>query len=441
MNDNDSHIDQSSTASSTRISDRAVTTLLKKGLTAFVHEGNLHVTMADGTSFAVGDGKGPPLAIRFLTHAAERASLIDPDLKFGECYMEGSLVVEEGTIADLMALALRQEHSGRPTTWAKPHWALRYMRRRLTQFNSRARSQKNVSHHYDLDGRLYSMFLDADRQYSCAYFEGPGQSLDDAQLAKKRHVVAKLMLEPGQRVLDIGSGWGGLACYMASVGGAHVDGITLSEEQLAFSRARVEDSDLSDHVNFQLSDYRDVSGVYDRLTSVGMFEHVGVGFYETYFQKAAQLMADDGVFLLHFIGRSDGPGITNPWLAKYIFPGGYIPALSEVLRPIERAGLLVTDIEILRLHYAETLKAWRSRFLARREEAQRLYDERFCRMWEMYLAASEMAFREQNMMVCQIQLTKRQNVVPITRDYIAAREDALREAERRAQPALRLAGE
>ena len=264
-----------------------------------------------------------------------------------------------------------------------------------------ARARSNVAHHYDLDRRLYSLFLDADRQYSCAYFEQPEQSLDDAQLAKKRHLAAKLLVEPGARVLDIGSGWGGLGLYLAEMCGARVTGITLSEEQFALSRQRAEEKGLGGQVEFRLQDYRDIDERFDRIVSVGMFEHVGVGFYDMYFPKCAKMLADDGMMLLHSIGRSEGPGITNPWIAKYIFPGGYIPALSEVLPAVERAGLLVTDIEILRLHYAETLKHWRERFLAHREDCRRLYDARFVRMWEFYLAASEMTFREQGMMVFQ----------------------------------------
>ena len=300
---------------------------------------------------------------------------------------------------------------------------------------------RNVAHHYDLDRRLYSLFLDADRQYSCAYFEHPEQSLDDAQLAKKRHLAAKLLVNPGARVLDIGSGWGGLGLYLAETCGAHVTGVTLSDEQHALSRARAEEKGLADRVEFRLQDYRDVAERFDRIVSVGMFEHVGVGYYDVFFRKCADLLADDGVMLLHSIGRSEGPGITNPWIAKYIFPGGYIPALSEVMPAIERAGLLVTDIEILRLHYAETLKHWRDRFLAHRDDLEKIYDERFFRMWEFYLAASEMAFREQDMMVFQLQLTKRQGVVPITRDYIAREEARLRGSEGGSRPPLRLAGE
>lgn len=418
-----------------------VVRLLRRALASFIGTGTLRVTTAGGEVFTLGDGGGKLLAIRFASSAAQLGVLLDPDLRFGEAYTDGTLVIEEGSIADILALALSQGRSGGPTRWAKPQWLLRYLWRRLQQFNSRDRAQKNVAHHYDLDGRLYSMFLDADRQYSCAYFEFPNQTLDDAQLAKKRHLAAKLLLEPGKRVLDIGCGWGGLACYLAEIGGAQVDGVTLSDEQLRFSRARAEEAGLSDRLHFRLTDYRDVNRIYDRIVSVGMFEHVGVGFYDQYFRKCAALLPDDGIFLLHSLGRSDGPGITNPWLAKYIFPGGYIPALSEVLPAIERAGLLVTDIEILRLHYADTLKAWRERFFARREDVERLYDERFCRMWELYLVSSEMAFRKQDMMVFQIQITKHQEVVPITRDYIARNEARLRGVEKGHRPQLQLAGE
>jgi cyclopropane-fatty-acyl-phospholipid synthase len=324
--------------------------------------------------------------------------------------------------------------------WARPRARARHQWRRLQQHNPRRRAQRNVSHHYDLDARLYSLFLDSDRQYSCAYFESPTATLDDAQLAKKRHLAAKLLLrDPGKRVLDIGSGWGGLALYLAQVASARVTGITLSREQLDIARGRAGEQGLD--VEFRMQDYRDVTERYDRIVSVGMFEHVGVGYYPAFFRKSARMLADDGVMVLHSIGRSEGPSSTNPWISKYIFPGGYIPALSEVLPAIERAGLLVTDIEILRLHYAETLKAWRERVLAHREQVERLYDARFVRMWEFYLAGAEMSFREQNLMVFQIQLAKRQGVVPITRGYIAEEEERLRALETKIRAPLRLAGE
>jgi cyclopropane-fatty-acyl-phospholipid synthase len=349
--------------------------------------------------------------------------------------------MEEGSIADLLAIVLGQTTDGMPPNWAQLQWWLRYFYRRLQQLNVPARARRNVAHHYDLDGRLYSLFLDADRQYSCAYFETPDQSLDDAQLAKKRHLAAKLLVDGRHRVLDIGCGWGGLALYLAEFSRPRVTGITLSREQWQRAGERAVEKNLTSSVDFRIQDYRDLQEKFDRIVSVGMFEHVGLVFYDAFFHKCARLLADDGVMLLHTIGRSEGPNVTNPWIAKYIFPGGYIPALSEVLPSIERAGLLITDIEILRLHYAETLKAWRDRFMAHREEAERIYDQRFVRMWEFYLAASEMAFREQAMMVMQIQITKRQDVVPITRDYITREEARLRTLERGQRPPMRLAGE
>jgi cyclopropane-fatty-acyl-phospholipid synthase len=412
--------------------------LVRAALNNVVRAGNLRITTARGGTCTLGDGSGPPVALRFTTAAAERGILLDPELKLGECYVDGTLIVERGSIADVLAVLLGQ--SAKPPIWARPHKLLRYLRRRLAQLNRRRRSRRNVAHHYDLDDRLYSLFLDADRQYSCAYFETPVQSLDDAQLAKRRHLAAKLIVSPGQRVLDIGCGWGGLALYLAENCAARVTGITLSEHQLQVARTRASEKGLA-LADFRLCDYRDVPATYDRIVSVGMFEHVGVGFYDEFFRHCSSALDDNGVMLLHSIGRSEGPGVTNPWIAKYIFPGGYIPALSEVLPAVERAGLLVTDIEVLRLHYAETLKAWRQRFLAHREEVEKIYDRRFVRMWEFYLAAAEMAFREQALMVMQIQLTKRQGIVPMTRDYIARETARLRAIEGGRRAPLRLAGE
>jgi cyclopropane-fatty-acyl-phospholipid synthase len=405
---------------------------------AHVTRGNLQVTTASGATLSFGDGDGPPIAVRFASAGAQRRVLLNPDLRLGEAYMDGTFVVERGSIADFVDLVSGRSDLPR---WLAPVAGARYVWRRVSQFNWRGRSRRNVAHHYDLDGRLYSLFLDSDRQYSCAYFESPEESLDDAQLAKKRHLAAKLLLDAGQRVLDIGCGWGGLALYAAEVCGAKVTGITLSQEQLSVARQRARERRLGASAAFQGVDYRDVTGVFDRIVSVGMFEHVGVGFYDAFFAKCAQILSDDGVMVLHSIGRSGRPSYTNSWIAKYIFPGGYIPSLSEVMPAIERAGLLVTDIEILRLHYAETLKAWRERFLAHRDEVLRIYDARFLRMWEFYLAASEMAFRRQDMMVFQIQLAKRQGVVPITRDYIAQNEARLRAREAGPHTPLRLAGE
>ena len=415
--------------------DRLLHYLLK----TFIRRGTFRVTTASGATFTVGDGGMPKAAVRLTSKSAEWGLLLDPELKLGEAYMDGTFVVEQGTIADVLAIALGQK-SELPQ-WARPQWLIRYVGRRLAQFNPKTRARRNVAHHYDLDGRLYSLFLDADRQYSCAYFDHPDVSLDDAQLAKKRHLAAKLLLEPGKRALDIGCGWGGLGLYLAEITGADVTGVTLSHEQHAIANERAAEKGLARHARFLLQDYRDARGPFDRIVSVGMFEHVGVGYYDVFFRKCRDLLSDDGVMVLHSIGRSEGPGVTNPWIAKYIFPGGYIPALSEVLPHIEKAGLLVTDIEILRLHYAETLKNWRERFLAHREEAERIYDPHFVRMWEFYLAASEQSFREQAMMNFQIQITKRQGVTPMTRDYIGREERRLQAAEGKQQQPLRLAGE
>src|SRR5579864_7189232 len=344
----------------------------------FIRRGSMTFVTAGGERFTCGDGTGEPVQARFRSRDAERHVITNAELALGEAYMDGSFVVERGTIADALAILMDQPDAFPGRTNLR--WWLRYLARPLRQLNLRGRARTNVAHHYDLDGRLYSLFLDSDKQYSCAYFETPDTTLDDAQLAKKRHLAAKLLVRPGHRVLDIGSGWGGLGLYLAEFSGADVTGITLSTEQLKVSEARAAEKDLAARARFLLQDYRDTEGSFDRIISVGMFEHVGVRFYDTFFRRCAELLSKDGVMMLHSIGRSEGPNVTNPWIRKYIFPGGYIPALSEVTAAIERAGLLVCDIEVLRLHYAETLKAWRERFMARREEAVRLYDERFARM-------------------------------------------------------------
>ena len=301
--------------------------------------------------------------------------------------------------------------------------------RRIMQFNPTHRARRNAAHHYDIDGAIYDLFLDRDRQYSCAYFTDGLMGLDEAQLAKKRHLAAKLALAPGQRVLDIGSGWGGLGIYLAKAMGADVTGVTLSREQLSVSNERAAREGVQRSARFELKDYRKLAGRFDRIVSVGMFEHVGVNHYTTYFRKIGQLLADDGVALIHTIGRSGPPTATHPFIAKHIFPGGYIPALSEMVPGIERSGLIIADIEVLRLHYAKTLRAWRERFLANWDKAAAIRDERFCRMWEYYLAGSEAAFRYQGLVVFQVQLVKRIDALPLTRDYIAYAEQQLRERD------------
>ncbi len=271
--------------------DRLLRVILQK----LIRTGTLRITTAQGSTFTFGDGTGVPVAIRFMTRAAERSVLLDPEFKFGEAYMHGAVVIEQGSIVDVLALVSRQPGRSR---WPRPRRFIRYLRRRVTQFNSPRQARRNVAHHYDLDSQLYALFLDADRQYSCAYFESTGQSLDDAQLAKKRHLAAKLLTAPGQRVLDIGCGWGGLALYLTENCGARVTGITLSDRQLEVARIRAVEKGLSDGIDFRLQDYRDLAQHFDRIVSVGMFEHVGVGFYDTFFRKCAALLDDGGVMLL-----------------------------------------------------------------------------------------------------------------------------------------------
>jgi cyclopropane-fatty-acyl-phospholipid synthase len=416
--------------------------VLQFAFARFVRRGSLEVITAGENRLTFGDGTGPKVRIRFADRGAERALVLDPELKLGELFTDGRFVLEEGTIYDFFQLVMQDSGGDRSRLPVQVTRRLRAILRWLRTENRARDSKQNVAHHYDLDERLYGLFLDADRQYSCAYFERPDQSLDDAQIAKKRHIAAKLLVEPGHSVLDIGSGWGGLALYLAEIAGAGaVKGITLSEEQLAASRRRAADRGLSRVVSFDLEDYRAVQGRFDRIVSVGMFEHVGPKFYDAYFQSAARLLAQDGVMLLHTIGRTGTPDYTNPWITKYIFPGGHLPTLSEIVPAVERAGLAITDVEVLRLHYAETLRAWRERFMARREEAAQLYDERFCRMWECYLAMAEASFRFEDVVVFQLQLAKRNDVVPLTRDYIAEREAALRVAERTPMRIMAEAGE
>ncbi|HEY5289365.1 MAG TPA: cyclopropane-fatty-acyl-phospholipid synthase family protein, partial [Caulobacteraceae bacterium] len=359
-----------------------------------------------------------------VSDKAAREILRKRGLGLGEVYKSGDLSFERGDIAALLALVGRNPTGprARPGPIGRGWRALLRLKR---QWNDRNAARANVHHHYDLSYDLYRSFLDADMQYSCAYFPRPGMTLDQAQAAKKAHIIAKLRLAPGQRVLDIGCGWGGLGLQLAADHGVRVTGVTLSSEQLAVARRRAADAHIEDRAKFALADYRDLSGPFDRIVSVGMFEHVGAPNYRAFFEKVRSLLTDDGVAVIHSIGRMDGPGVTDPFIRKYIFPGGYIPALSQVTTAVEQAGLWITDIEVLRLHYAETLRHWRERFLAARETIAGVYDQRFCRMWECYLAASEMGFRHAGLFVFQIQLARRVDAVPVVRDYMVECEAAL----------------
>ncbi|HYD32617.1 MAG TPA: cyclopropane-fatty-acyl-phospholipid synthase family protein [Azospirillaceae bacterium] len=389
--------------------------LLRRAIT----QGRLDIIDAQGHAHRFGETKARPDAVlRLHDKGVARALVLRPRLAFGEAYMDGRLTIEKGTLAEVLdLLANNADVAGLlPFDRLADHFAA--ATRVVHQRNLLSRSAANAAHHYDLSRRLYELFLDPDLQYSCAYFATPGLTLEEAQEAKKRLIAAKLCLKPGQSVLDIGCGWGGLALSLARHAEISVTGITLSAQQLTVARERAEAAGLSHRVRFEMRDYRTMRGSFDRIVSVGMFEHVGVPHYGDFFQQVAALLAGDGVALLHAIGRSEGPGTTNPWFRRYIFPGGYSPALSEVLPAVETSGLWVTDLEILRLHYAETLKAWRERFAANRATVADLQGERFCRMWEFYLAGAEMSFRRQGHMVFHLQLAKQADAVPRTHDYL-----------------------
>lgn len=383
--------------------------------------GRLTVVYPGGRREKYGDGSGPGVTVRLAEGWPGRLAR-DPQMALGEAYMQRGLVLDEGGLWDLMEIMGRNLEF-RPRASGVQR-ALMGARRRLHQLNGRALARRNVAHHYDLAYDLYSRFLDDDMQYSCAYFARADMTLDEAQAAKKAHIAAKLALHPGASVLDIGCGWGGLGLELAGRHGARVQGVTLSAEQLAVAQRRAGEAGLDDRAQFSLTDFRDVQGPFDRIVSVGMFEHVGAPNFRAYFAQVARLLKEDGVALIHTIGRATPPGEAQSWVRKYIFPGGYIPALSEMTRAVEEAGLWITDVEILRLHYAETLKHWRLRFRAKWNEVAVLYDERFCRMWEFYLALSEMAFRYNKHMVVQMQVARRQDALPLTRDYMLDAERA-----------------
>jgi cyclopropane-fatty-acyl-phospholipid synthase len=400
------------------------TMLLSLLLKRAILTGTLNVIDAHGTMHRFSGTPRPEVTIRLHDRALHKKLYFNPELALGEAYMDGTMTIEKGTLGDLFEIMAKNEKNARSDMLYALRERLSKRLRGWQQYNPIDLSRKNVAHHYDLPDQLYDMFLDGDRQYSCAYYQDEADDLAAAQVAKKRHLAAKLLLEPGQRVLDIGSGWGGLALYLAEQGGGDVTGLTLSGSQLDYANDRVSEAGMEGRVKFHMRDYRQQKGSFDRIVSVGMFEHVGVNHYPKFFSTVNDLLTDDGVCVLHSIGRMAGPSSTSEWIRKYIFPGGYSPSLSETLAAIEKSGLWVADVEILRLHYAETLKAWRSRFEANRARIAELIDERFCRMWEYYLVLSEAAFRYGDHFVFQIQLAKRRDAVPLTRDYITEWENS-----------------
>ena len=385
-------------------------------LSRMIKVGDLTLHLPGGQTKRAGDGTGAPVEARVNARGLRRIAT-NPSLGFGEAYMDGDLELLQGTCWDLLEIVGKsgaRTPKGRGSFFKRTSKAVR---RKLQQVNGRIAARRNVAHHYDISNDLYRRFLDADMQYSCAYFARSDMTLEEAQAAKKAHIAAKLSLKPGTTVLDIGSGWGGMAMTLAKDYGADVTGVTLSTEQLELARERVEAAGLADKVRFELTDYRDVTRQFDRIVSVGMLEHVGAPNFGGYFETVKRLLKDDGSALIHSIGRMSGPGLTNAFTHKYIFPGGYIPGLSEIVTAIEDQGLWITDIEILRLHYAETCRHWRTRFLAD-PEIPALYDARFRRMWEFYLAGAELGFRYGGHMIFQIQVAKRVGTLPMTRDYM-----------------------
>ena len=397
-------------------------------LRSIVRDGSLCVIDAAGQAHSIGDGSAPKATLRLKSKMSEYTLVLNPALSVGEAYMDGRLVIEDGSLYDFLDVVARNFGPAGQNPWLV---FLKRLRRGLKQSNPMGRAQRNVAHHYDLSPEFYDIFLDCDRQYSCAYFKSMDETLDAAQENKKRHIAAKLCLDrPGLRVLDIGSGWGGLGLYLAETFGADVTGVTLSKEQHSYSLRRAARSPASDRVRFELRDYRELEGPFDRIVSVGMFEHVGKRNYPEFFARLRKLLTDDGVALVHSIGYANTPAPINPFIRKYVFPGADLPSMSEVFGAAEPNGLFVTDLEILRLHYAETLRRWRERFTERSDEVVARYDERFFRMWEFYLALSEIGFRQRTNIVFQMQLARRLDTVPTTRDYMIDVERRLEMAKK-----------
>ena len=394
-------------------------TSLKKFCETLFKEDGFILVDANSREYTIGKPKKDiPIKLKILDKSLHYKLLLLPDLYLGEAYTNGSVVIENGSITDFLEIAMKNIGRGETNVYAKAIKKVFGTYRYLTNFNFINRSKSNVAHHYDISEKLYDLFLDENRQYSCAYFKNDNDSLETAQKNKMNHIIKKLNLKNNQKVLDIGSGWGTLAIEIAKQSQCEVTGITLSENQLKYSQNKVKELNLENQVNFKLMDYRELNEKFDRVVSVGMFEHVGRKFYGKYFEKVSNLLADDGLALIHTIGSVMTPRDPHPWITKYIFPGGYTPSLSEVAKPIERSGLIISDMEVLRMHYSHTLRHWKERFLGKKDEVLTMFDEKFYRMWEFYLAGCEMAFKWGDQVVFQFQLTKNLTTAPNTRDYI-----------------------
>ena len=392
---------------------------LKNFLTNLIKVDGFNLIDANGKEFIIGKPiKNPPIKIKLLDKSLHYKLLLLPDLYFGEAYMNGSLVIENGSLTEFLEIAMRNIGRNELNNYSKIIKKIAGTYRYFTKFNLISRSKENVAHHYDISEKLYDLFLDKNRQYSCAYFKDKNDTLEDAQLNKMNHIIKKLNLKPNQKVLDIGSGWGTLAMEIAKQSKCEVLGITLSENQLEYSKKKAKELNLENQVSFKLIDYRELNEKFDRIVSVGMFEHVGRKFYNKYFKSVAKMLTEDGVALIHTIGSNMTPRDPHPWISKYIFPGGYTPSLSEVAGPIEKSGLIISDLEVLRMHYSHTLRNWKERFMGKKDEVLKMFDEKFFRMWEFYLVGCELAFKWGDQVVFQFQLSKKILSTPNTRDYI-----------------------
>ena len=388
-------------------------------LNELIKEDGFILIDANSNNYAIGNPKKQnPIKLKLLDKSLHYKLLFYPDLFLGEAYSNGSAVIENGTLTEFLDIALKNVGRNETNTPSEFLNKLRGTYRFLTNFNLVKKSKLNVAHHYDISEDLYELFLDSKKQYSCAYFKNENDDLETAQTNKIKHIIKKLNLKSNQRVLDIGSGWGSLAIEIAKETQCEVVGITLSENQLEYSKKKAKELNLENQVEFKLMDYRQLDEKFDRVVSVGMFEHVGRKFYKNYFNQVSNLLNDDGIALIHTIGSVNPPRDPQPWITKYIFPGGYTPSLSEVANPIEKSGLVISDIEVLRMHYAHTLRHWKERFLGEKDKVLQMFDEKFFRMWEFYLTSCEMTFKWGDQVVFQFQLTKKITSVPTTRDYI-----------------------
>ena len=394
-----------------------------KGLTKFLenlfkYDGFVLVD-ANKKEFVIGKPlKNPPIKLKLLDKKLHYKLLLLPDLYLGEAYSDGSAVIENGSLTEFLEIAMRNIGRGPTSSYASVIKKIMGIYSNITKFNFAKNSKRNVSHHYDISEKLYDLFLDKNRQYSCAYFKNENDSIEDAQINKMNHIIKKLNLKPNLKVLDIGSGWGTLALEIAKQSKCEVLGITLSENQLEYSRNKAKELNLENQVRFKLIDYRELNEKFDRVVSVGMLEHVGRKFYNKYFNSVNNFLNDDGIALIHTIGSVMTPRDPHPWITKYIFPGGYTPSLSELAKPIEKSNLIIADMEVLRMHYSHTLRHWKDRFIGKKEEVLEMFDEKFFRMWEFYLAGCEMAFKWGDQVVFQFQLSKKLLSAPNTRDYI-----------------------